>query len=198
MIRRIADHMRERILDLARAPGGRVRYRRLAFRARCPCRARRRSRRMRGSFCQALLIGCIRVRITPSCNSAVTLDSRCSGTLNSESSCRRAMSSSWLRVSTSSDTMDIRFSSVSTLTLMDVLASLPSALSSASTGAFSGWGPRRRRRHGPSDIGPGVSWNTRSSLSSETSPGINGRVRVCGADCSDADAAHCCTMTSSE
>ena len=36
---------------------------------------------MRGSFCQALPIGCIRVFITPSCSSAVTLESRCSGAL---------------------------------------------------------------------------------------------------------------------
>ena len=45
-----------------------------------------RSRTMRGSFCQALPIGCMRVFMTPSCSSAVTWDSRCSGTLNSESS----------------------------------------------------------------------------------------------------------------
>ena len=87
---------------------------------------------MRGSFCQALPIGCMRVRMTPSCSSAVTLESRCSGTLNSESSWRRTMSSSWLRVSTSSDTMVIRFSSVSTLTRIDLLATLASALSSSS------------------------------------------------------------------
>ena len=48
-----------------------------------------RSRTMRGSFCQALPIGCIRVFMTPSCSSAVTFDSRCSGTLNSVSSLRR-------------------------------------------------------------------------------------------------------------
>ena len=39
---------------------------------------------MRGSFCQALPIGCMRVFITPSCSSAVTFESRCSGTLKSE------------------------------------------------------------------------------------------------------------------
>jgi hypothetical protein len=48
---------------------------------------------MRGSFCQALPIGCIRVRMTPSCSSAVTFDNRCSGALNSDSPCRRTMSS---------------------------------------------------------------------------------------------------------
>ena len=57
-----------------------------------------RSRTMRGSFCQALPIGCIRVFMTPSCSSAVTLESRCSGTLNSVSSLRREISRSWLRV----------------------------------------------------------------------------------------------------
>ena len=75
-----------------------------------------RSRTMRGSFCQALPIGCMRVFMTPSCSSAVTLESRCSGTLNSVSSLRREISKSWLRVSTSSETMVIRCSSVSTLT----------------------------------------------------------------------------------
>ena len=83
-----------------------------------------RSRTMRGSFCQALPIGCIRVFMTPSCSSAVTLESRCSGTLNSVSSLRREISSSWLRVSTSSETMVIRCSSVSTLTRIDWLAIL--------------------------------------------------------------------------
>ena len=92
-----------------------------------------RSRMMRGSFCQALPIGCMRVFMTPSCSSAVTLERRCSGTLNSESSCRRAISSSWLRVSTSSETMVIRDSSVSTLTRIDWLATFESGLSSTSS-----------------------------------------------------------------
>jgi hypothetical protein len=35
-----------------------------------------RSRTIRGSFCHALPIGCMRVFMTPSCNSAVTFDSR--------------------------------------------------------------------------------------------------------------------------
>ena len=48
-----------------------------------------RSRTILGSFCQALPIGCMRVFMTPSCNSAVTLERRCSGTLNSVSSLRR-------------------------------------------------------------------------------------------------------------
>ena len=90
-----------------------------------------RSRTMRGSFCQALPIGCIRVFMTPSCSSAVTLDSRCSGTLNSVSSLRREISSSWLRVSTSSETMVIRCSSVSTLTRIDWLAILSASWTSA-------------------------------------------------------------------
>jgi hypothetical protein len=49
---------------------------------------------IRGSFCQALPIGCMRVFITPSCSSAVTFDSRCNGTLKSESSLRRTISRS--------------------------------------------------------------------------------------------------------
>ena len=40
-----------------------------------------RSRTTRGSFCQALPIGCMRVFMTPSCSSAVTWLRRCSGTL---------------------------------------------------------------------------------------------------------------------
>ena len=79
---------------------------------------------MRGSFCQALPIGCMRVFMTPSCSSAVTLESRCSGTLNSVSSLRREISRSWLRVKTSSETIVIRCSSVSTLTRIDWLATL--------------------------------------------------------------------------
>ena len=90
-----------------------------------------RSRTMRGSFCHALPIGCMRVFMTPSCSSAVTLERRCNGTLNSDSSCRRTISSSWLRVSTSSETMVIRFSRVSTLTRIDWLATFESALSSS-------------------------------------------------------------------
>ena len=93
---------------------------------------------MRGSFCQALPIGCIRVFMTPSCSSAVTLESRCSGTLNSVSSLRREISRSWLRVSTSSETMVIRCSSVSTLTRIDWLAILSASWTSAAsaTAAF--------------------------------------------------------------
>ena len=94
-----------------------------------------RSRTMRGSFCQALPIGCIRVFMTPSCSSAVTLESRCSGTLNSVSSLRREISSSWLRVSTSSDTMVIRCSSVSTLTRIDWLATLSASWTSSAATA---------------------------------------------------------------
>ena len=96
-----------------------------------------RSRTIRGSFCQALPIGCMRVFMTPSCSSAVTLESRCSGTLNSVSSLRREISRSWLRVSTSSETMVIRCSSVSTLTRIDWLATLSaSCMSSSATAGF--------------------------------------------------------------
>ena len=105
-----------------------------------------RSRTMRGSFCQALPIGCIRVFMTPSCSSAVTLESRCSGTLNSVSSLRREISSSWLRVRTSSDTMVIRCSSVSTLTRIDWLATLSASWTSsaATAGLLARVWPRRR------------------------------------------------------
>ena len=155
-----------------------------------------RSRTMRGSFCQALPIGCIRVFMTPSCSSAVTLESRCSGTLNSVSSLRREISSSWLRVSTSSETMVIRCSSVSTLTRIDWLATLSASWTSASsaTAAFGGLGLalpwRLRRGFGAARLGAGagagagatsvaVSRNARSSSSSETSPGRSGRSSIC-------------------
>ena len=157
-----------------------------------------RSRTMRGSFCQALPIGCMRVFMTPSCSSAVTLESRCSGTLNSESSWRRAISSSWLRVSTSSETMVIRCSSVSTLTRIDWLAILSASWTSAASataafragfalasaaaltarGAASGAGGVWRRRRGLGRFGA-VSRNARSSSSSETSPGRSGRSSIC-------------------
>ncbi len=102
----------------------------------CLCSSPERSRTMRGSFCQALPIGCIRVFMTPSCSSAVTLESRCSGTLNSVSSLRREISRSWLRVKTSSETMVIRCSSVSTLTRIDWLATLSPSATSASAAGF--------------------------------------------------------------
>ncbi len=81
-----------------------------------------RSRMIRGSFCHALPIGCIRVFITASCSSAVTFESRCNGTLKSDSSWRRTISRSWLRVRTSSETVVMRWSSVSTWTRIDWLA----------------------------------------------------------------------------
>ena len=51
---------------------------------------------------------CMRVFITPSCSSAVTLERRCNRTLKSKSSWRRTISRSWLRVRTSSETVVIR------------------------------------------------------------------------------------------
>ena len=165
-----------------------------------------RSRTMRGSFCQALPIGCIRVFMTPSCNSAVTVESRCSGTLNSVSSWRRLISSNWLRVSTSSETIVIRCSRVSTLTRIDWLATLsPSGI--VDLGARPSW-PWRAwlrqawlrqasasqawlRRRLASAVGAAaagttdgaatsiaVSWKARSSSSSDTSPGRKARSRV--------------------
>ena len=162
-----------------------------------------RSRTMRGSFCQALPIGCIRVFMTPSCSSAVTLDSRCSGTLNSVSSLRREISSSWLRVRTSSDTMVIRCSSVSTLTRIDWLATLSASWTSsaaaaallgagfaaaagfvsfgaAACGAAAGAGCGARRGGCAGAASVAVSRKARSSSSSDTSPGRSGRSSVCG------------------
>src|SRR5712672_2792078 len=153
-----------------------------------------RSRTMRGSFCQALPIGCIRVFMTPSCSSAVTLESRCSGTLNSVSSLRREISRSWLRVRTSSDTIVIRCSSVSTLTRIDWLAILSASSTStsttdlaaagffkaATTGAVScaGAGGAAGASGGATSVA--VSRNARSSSSSDTSPGRSSRSSVCG------------------
>ena len=156
-----------------------------------------RSRTMRGSFCQALPIGCIRVFMTPSCSSAVTLESRCSGTLNSVSSLRREISSSWLRVNTSSETMVIRCSSVSTLTRIDWLATLsascmsPSAATAGFLAAFFSFASTGSGA--AADFGAGaagqparaaltsiaVSRKARSRSSSETSPGRNGRSSTC-------------------
>ncbi|MGY4300239.1 hypothetical protein ACVWXN_008334 [Bradyrhizobium sp. i1.4.4] len=156
-----------------------------------------RSRTMRGSFCQALPIGCMRVFMTPSCSSAVTLDRRCNGTLNSVSSLRREISSSWLRVRTSSETMVIRCSSVSTLTRIDWLAMLaPSPAFSSAVDFFgaafslAGFAASLAASAGASAAGAGsalatgagasiaVSRKARSSSSSETSPGRKGRSRV--------------------
>ena len=77
-----------------------------------------RSRTSRGSLAQALPIGCMRVFMTPSCSSDVTWFSRWSGAANSLSFWLRRIWRSWLRVSTSSETIVIRFSSRSTLTRM--------------------------------------------------------------------------------
>ena len=157
-----------------------------------------RSRTMRGSFCQALPIGCIRVFMTPSCSSAVTLESRCSGTLNSVSSLRREISNSWLRVKTSSDTIVIRCSSVSTFTRIDWLAtrslsedsdsaidffaagfaSFAEAARGADSDAASCLGAACFGAAGATSVE--VSRKARSSSSSDTSPGRRGRSSVCG------------------
>ena len=104
----VAHQMGQRILDQFEHLAVEFGLGAVHFRSICLPSSPHRSRTMRGSFCQALPIGCMRVFMTPSCSSAVTLESRCSGTLNSESSWRRTISRSWLRVSTSSDTMVIR------------------------------------------------------------------------------------------
>ena len=87
-----------------------------------------RSRTSRGSLAHALPIGCMRVFMTPSCNSDVTWLRRWSGAANSLSFWLRRIWRSWLRVSTSSETMVIRFSSRSTLTRMVWAATADSLL----------------------------------------------------------------------
>jgi hypothetical protein len=156
-----------------------------------------RSRTMRGSFCQALPIGCMRVFMTPSCSSAVTLDSRCSGTLNSVSSLRRDISRSWLRVKTSSETIVIRCSSVSTLTRIDWLAILSASCTSPSAAdlgagfalacfaaglAASGAGclaTGAGAGAGAAVASVSVSRKARSRSSRETSPGRSWRSSTC-------------------
>ncbi len=91
-----------------------------------------RSRTRRGSFDHALPIGCMRVFMTPSCSSEVTWFRRCRGPANSLSFCFRRICSTWLRVSTSSLTIVIRFSSSSTLTRMLWLATALSLVSETS------------------------------------------------------------------
>ncbi len=107
-----------------------------------------RSRTRRGSLDQALPIGCMRVFMTPSCSSDVTWLRRCSGPANSLSFCLRRICSSWLRVSTSSLTIVIRFSSSSTLTRMLWLAT---ALSLVSASLLAG----RGHGGGSGDLGRG-------------------------------------------
>ena len=92
VVGRIAHHMGERVLDQIEHLAVELGLGALHFQIDLLAEFVGRSRTTRGSFCQALPIGCMRVFMTPSCSSAVTLDSRCSGTLNSESSWRRTIS----------------------------------------------------------------------------------------------------------
>ena len=86
-----------------------------------------------------------------------------------------------MRVSTSSETMVIRFSSVSTLTRIDLLATADSASSlSGAASALRACQARACDAAGAAGTGPGVSRNTRSSSSSDTSPGRSSRSSVCG------------------
>ena len=164
-----------------------------------------RSRTMRGSFCQALPIGCMRVFMTPSCSSAVTLESRCSGTLNSVSSLRREISRSWLRVKHQlgdhghqmfervdvdadrlvGDLVGLGHVGLGGLAGAALRRALPSFLGLLRD-LLAGFSFRLRgclvRRRGPAH-GAGatsvaVSRKARSSSSSETSPGRNGRSSV--------------------
>ena len=128
---------------------------------------------MRGSFCQALPIGCMRVFMTPSCSSAVTLESRCSGALNSrllvpahdfeqlvarEHQLRHHRHQLFERIDSDPDRLIAGFASVV------------------------GLGRVGRRRLGGFAAGSStaVSRNARSSSSSESSPGRNGRSSTCG------------------
>ena len=128
MIARVADHVGERILDqlehLAVELGLLAVHDEIDLLAEVL--AARRGR-CAGSFFQAEPIGCMRVFITASCSSAVMPDRRCSGALNSLSFEVRSICISWLRVSTSSETIVIRLSSTSTLTRI-VLTPMPRLL----------------------------------------------------------------------
>ena len=119
--------------------------------------------------------------MTPSCNSPVTLDKRCNGTLNSDSSLRRAISISWFLVKTSSDTMVIKSSSVSTLTRRDCVETAALALGSFFTSAaFAGFATSSGLATSSAiSISTSVSLKARSSSSSDTSPTRKSRSISC-------------------
>ena len=79
---------------------------------------RDRSRTTRGTFCQMLSMGCMRVFMTPSCSSLAMRFSRCEERTRSVSSRVLACCTIWLRVSTSSPTRFMSASSRSTSTRM--------------------------------------------------------------------------------
>jgi len=157
------------------------------------CRVRRTDRaRWRGSFCQALPIGCIRVfhDAFPAAP-AVTFDSRCSGTLNSVSSLRREISQKLIaRQAPAPTPSSSSVPALSTFTRIDWLATRsPSAASTSTIGFFAtGFGPfaDARARFLPG-APPQARWTfgagggtisgvvfaekARSSSSSDTSPG---------------------------
>ena len=119
--------------------------------------------------------------MTPSCNSPVTLDKRCNGTLNSDSSLRRAISISWFLVKTSSDTMVIKSSSVSTLTRRDCVETAALALGSFfASAAFAGFATSSGLATSSAiSISTSVSLKARSSSSSDTSPTRKSRSISC-------------------
>ena len=141
---------------------------------------------MRGSLAHAFPIGCMRVFMTPSCRSVVTWLRRWSGTAKSLSLRPRTICSSWLRVSTSSLTIVIRFSSRSTLTRIDWLATedspgsgLPelagagagaaAAFDGDSAGSCSGLAPPSRSARATARLtGPSAVRKAASSSSSRT------------------------------
>ena len=149
-----------------------------------------RSRTMRGSFCQALPIGCMRVFMTPSCSSAVTLESRCSGTLNSVSSWRRRDLQQLVarqhqlrhhrhqvfeRVDVDADRL---VGDRGRLRSRPIRRRFSSAAGFAAALAGRGLRPASAAGGGATSIA--VSRNARSSSSSDTSPGRSGRSRICG------------------
>jgi hypothetical protein len=122
-----------------------------------------------GSFCQALPIGCIRVFITPSCSSAVTFDSRCSGTSNSVSSLRLGdlqqliarqnqfrhhRHQMFQRVHIDADRLVGDLSASSTSTSTTDLAAAGFSRGNDRRGVLLGAGGRRRQRR--SDLGCGL------------------------------------------
>ena len=144
-----------------------------------------RSRTMRGSFCQALPIGCMRVFMTPSCSSAVTLESRCSGTLNSgilvaahdleelvagEHQLGDHRHQVFERVDVDAD----RLVGDLAVGFLAVLRVPPPACVRAWRDTGSGL-PGDAGLSAAVVSGPGASRNARSSSSSETSPGRSGR-----------------------
>ena len=137
-----------------------------------------RSRASRGSLLQALPIGCMRVRMTLSCSSAVIWSSRCSGAWSVVPVSWRTAWSSWFRVSTSSPTRFISCSRRSSLTRSvwaETVSTFPS-VSEPCSAAGVGAGRVSSAIGGAAVVARGVPHAARSSraISSSSSP--------CGSD----------------